>query len=669
MKRLAWHFDFHSHKNIRIGHNPDPDGMARALREAGVEEMATFAKGHNGFAYYPTQVGTVHPQMKGDPFGDVVNACKTEDIDVVAYISFGIDGEAGRKHNEWVQVSAGGPILNDDWFISLCPFTPYTDELMMPQIREVLENYPVDGLFFDTMGALGTCYCDCCQADFKALHGSEIPRDPEMPNWRDYGWFRHERGIELLNRVASFIADVRPGTRCGFNQIGTMRFPEPMPEGISHLSLDFTTSGPQSLQASAFSAYGSTSGLPAEVMSTIFNGGWGDWSPRPPAGLEQEAVAVWARNCRPYIGARIHPENRFDPVVTGALTLLGDLQNRVAAAYPEDDARLTPDILLLHGPYAMYGPDFSRFAHDRAGIDPLLGAHRLLLDSGANFAIVAEHMLTDHIGQCKLLILPEAPGIDPSTAVVIRDYVEKGGQVLLVGQVPIAGDSRLPWTGVTAAEAPWQDHIYLPAWDDDALPVLVRGDFYAASLNGAECILSAIRPYDCDHGVRFGWGIGPPSTEPSEHPALTCFTSGKGKVWHLAAPIFRDYVVHMDWTQMIWFRTLLTRLLPDAAATVVTETGLVELVLHANENSTWAFLVNHTGEQLAASATRVGQAWSRTLRVPAQRLTLTLRDAAGREPSRVTFGGVPVAFSMDEDAVVIDTVLEATWSVARVDWA
>lgn len=120
MRPMGWHFDLHSHKNIRINHDPDVGGMARTLRECGVEEIITFAKGHVGFAYYPTRVGTVHPRMKGDAFGDIVAACKAEGIRVLAYVSFGVDGEAGRRHADWVQMRAPGvpDFFSEDWFVN-----------------------------------------------------------------------------------------------------------------------------------------------------------------------------------------------------------------------------------------------------------------------------------------------------------------------------------------------------------------------------------------------------------------------------------------------------------------------------------------------------------------------------------------------------------------------
>ena len=666
MYKLAWHLDFHSHKNIRINHDPDTAAMARVLRECQIEEIITFAKGHNGFAYYPTKVGTPHPRMKGDAFGDVLKACTAEGVRVLPYASFGIDGEAGRKHNEWAQVFANGPQLTDDWYISLCPFTPYYEELMLPMIEEILEAYTIDGFWFDTMGAMGICYCEWCQREFRETHGLEIPREPGDANWGVYGQFRHDRGERLVADVGRFICERKPDAKVGFNQLGTVRHPERMPEGISCLTLDFTTSGPQSLQASLCSAYGSTADRPADIMSTIFNQGWGDWTPRPFAGLEQEAVAVWARKCRPYLGDRLHPANRLDPISVRAMRFTSGIQEQMAAVYPEDDSKLAPDALLLHGPGAMYGEDLRSFAIHRDGLLPLVGAHRLMLDAGANFAVAAECFLRDHIGDCQLVVLPQMPAIDAATEGVLRDYVEKGGKLLVVGGVPNVNGRPLDWLGISRDDSPWQDHIYLPLWEtpEEKSPVLVRGDFHKLGASEAETVLPAIRPYDCDHGVRFGWGIGPASDEPSEFPALVRRQMGQGEIWYLEAPVFTDYEENANWTQIDWFRELLRRIVPEQTARVVSDAGSVEVVVHANQNTTWAFLINHGGEQLTR-----GRAWSRTFApVPPFAIRLEIRVPSGRTPASVTWAGEAVPWCLAGESLVIEQNLDAIWRVFRVDW-
>ena len=669
MLHAAWHFDFHSHKNIRINAAPDVEGMARALREAGVEEIITFAKGHCGFAYYPSRVGIPHPRMTGDAFGDVARACKAEGVDVVAYVSFGIDGAGGRQHPEWLHRNSDGKphVYSEDSFCCVCPFTAYTDDSILPMIAEIIEAYPVEGFFFDTMSAFRPCYCDHCQADYRARFGAPIPTSDEAPDWARYGAFRHDRGAKLVADIGAFITGKLPGARVGFNQLGTVRNPEPMPEGITYLTLDFATYGPQSLQASMCGAFGSTANRPADVMNTIFNQGWGDWSPRPATGLEQVAVATWARNARPYFGDRLRPENRLDPITLRALRTVADVRERVAAHAPDENARLTPDALILHGPSAMYGPDMRDFALARENLLPVAGAHRLLLDAGANFSIVAEAFLEAALDGVGLVILPEMSGVNADTDAALRKYVEGGGRVLVVGKPPLVDGKPMDWLGVTAEEKPWQDHIYLPPWDaDDGVgPVLVRGDFYRMKPSDAETVAPAIRPYDCDHGVRFGWGIGPASVEPSPHPALTRRAVGQGEAWVLAAPIGSCYMDNINWTQIAWTRELLARLLPARKARVLSDAGSVEVVAHADGATTWAYLINHGGEQLAPSL----KCWARTLAPPpAFPVTLELRDPAGRRPSAVTRLGEPCEWEESEGVVKTSLVLDGLWTIVRVDW-
>ena len=664
--RLAWFFDSHSHANIRINHDPDVRGMARVMKQCGIEEVTIHAKAHDGYAYYPSRVGYPHPRLKGDSFGDAARACARAGIRVMAYISFGIDGEAARHHPEWCQVRANGTDLNPDWFVSVCPFTGYTEALMLPQIAEVLELYPVSGLFFDTMGAFGICYCDVCRVAFQEAHALDIPREADDPNWGVYGRFRRTRALALLDRLGRFIRERRPDAKVGFNMVGSIYFPEPLPEGVTCITLDYPTNEAQSLHASCGAAFGSMADAPADVMSTIFNQGWGDWSPRPVAGLEQAVVPVWARGCLPVVGDRLHPANRLDPISVRAMRAVAAVRRRLEREYPAPGARLRPDVLLLHGARQMNGIDGRRFARDRSGLLPLMGGHRLLLDAGANFAVAPEYAVARRLETNPLVILPELAGLEPETDAALRAYVERGGRVLVVGAPPDVGGHRLDWLGATRSGSPWQDHIYLPPWPggETGGPVLVRGDFHAVTPGDAEVVLPAIRPYDCDHGVRFGWGIGPASAEPSEYPALARRLLGEGEVWHLEAPVFSDYHQHGNWTQIAWFRGLLDRLVPAPVAQAVSESGSVEVVAHVAAQTTWVFLINHGGEQLSGE-----RRWSRVLPpLPPYPVTLRVRDTAGRQPAAVTAGGKPLRWQLRDGAVQIRLRLATTWRIVRIDW-
>ena len=668
MENLAWHFDFHSHKSIRINHDPDVASMARTLREAGVEEIITFAKCHTGFAYYPTRFGTPHPRMIGDAFGDVARACRDEGIRVLAYISFGIDGEAGRRHPEWAQVGNPdrGPHITEDHFVATCPYTPYIDELMLPMIAEILDNYPVDGFFFDTMGAMGICHCQSCLAEYREHTGRPIPRGPAEPDWGKYGAFRRERAWRVVERVGRAITDRDPGMKVGFNWVGTSRYPETMPAGVTCLTCDYSTTGPQSLQASYHACYGKTADRPCDVMYTIINQGWGDWAPRPLAGLEQTGVTVWAHGCRPYLGDRLHPTNRLDPMSERAIRFMGGVQETVRASYPDADSEQVCEILTVIGPASIYGVDTDRFATDLSRTVPVQGMHRLLLDAGYPQAITTEDLLLDRLSGVRLVILSESEAVTPETDVLLRSFVESGGRLLVTGRLPRVDGEPMAWCGVNTEPEPWQDHIYLPLWAEDPTqsPVLVHGPFHRTLATTADSVLFTIQPYDCSYGMRFGHATGPASFECSDVPAVTRLAYGSGEVWFLAAPLGSDYDRLANTWQAGWMRGLLQRLVPEARVRLVSEAGTVEVVAHANTDTTWAFLINHGGEQLSFS--------SRTARtfdfVPPYPAALEIRDPAGRSPKAVTIRGEAVEWNSDNGVVRIPQVADSIWRVVRVDW-
>jgi hypothetical protein len=454
--------------------------------------------------------------------------------------------------------------------------------------------------------------------------------------------------------------------KVGFNWVGTTRFPERMPDGVTCLTCDYSTTGPQSLQASFHAAYGKTTDRPCDVMYTIINRGWGDWAPRPLPGLEQTGVAIWAHGCRPYLGDRLHPTNRLDPVSVQAIEFMGGVQRRLARAFPDDDARNVSEVLILIGPQAMYGLDMSKFAADRSPVIPVQGMHRLLLDAGYPTAITAEDFLDQNLSGRRVIILSECEALGKEAERLLRGFVESGGVLLICGRLPLVDGTPLDWAGVTRSDAPWQDHIYLPPWQSTGtrLPVLVHGDFHRTEVADAEVLQRAIQPYDCSYGMRFGHATGPASCHPSDVPALTRRKVGSGTVWYLEAPIGSDYDRLANYWQADWFRGLLERAIPDPTARIVSEAGTVELAPYVNGDSTWAILINHGGEQMTME-TRTARTFAH---VPPYPVELRVARPDGRAARGVFVKGTPVAFMSTPSRIMIPLVMDSIWKVVRVDW-
>lgn len=677
MAVLNWFFDFHSHAVVNIGSKPAVADIAKRLADAGVSEMSMFAKGHCGFTYYPTQLSHcyAHPRMTGDPLGSVVQACVDQGLSALAYISFGIDGFGGQQNPHWARHGPQGHRPHKlEHFMTVCPYSPYTDESILPQVDEVLRLYPVAGFFFDTMSALAPCYCPWCTRDWLASHDQPLPVAADDEGWGIFGQWRHDRSMTLLGRISQFIQDRRPGAAVAFNQVGCLPVPQAMPAGCTRLSMDFTTMGPQSRQASNCAAYGSNAPLPADVMPTIFNSGWGDWSLAPTQRLQQVAAAIWSRQGRAYFGDRLHPQVSLAQPSVEALQILGDFKKTFEKHAPPADAKLTPDILLLHGRSMLYGKDYRTFyMNQHLQLAPMKGAAALLLDAGTNYSICADYCLDQHLDTAGMVILPQLEAIDAQTEDLLKNFVTRGGQLLIVGQLPVVSDAPLDWTGVSCKPTPWQDHVYMPLpADRQAAPVLVRGDaFHATALPGSEpgseVVLPAIAPVDMSHGITFGWGIAPPSDEASDSAALVRTPLGKGCVWTLPANLFTAYHEFAQWQMVPLMAQLCQLMLPTARLRLHAPHGQIEAVLQQQGDTQWVNLVNHAGETFAAGE----RTWPRTAGpLPAQAITLTLHTAHRQPPRMVTLQGKPIEHTFDADMqqLHIPLTMDQVSMTVQVQW-
>ena len=61
------HLDFHTTEHLQdIGTNWDKEEWQQRLMEGHVNSINVFAKGHHGWCYYDTEVGTRHPHLDFD---------------------------------------------------------------------------------------------------------------------------------------------------------------------------------------------------------------------------------------------------------------------------------------------------------------------------------------------------------------------------------------------------------------------------------------------------------------------------------------------------------------------------------------------------------------------------------------------------------------------------
>ena len=141
---------------------------------------------------------------------DFFNTAKEQGVKVFVEFPTLNGKEYLQDHPEaWPINEKGEQAAPADWFMGICPTHQGFKEYRANQLKEILNNYQVDGIFldyvhwhaqFETKAPIlpETCFCDRCTGDFgkeiqKEIPGESIPekaswilanQDKEWRNWR-----------------------------------------------------------------------------------------------------------------------------------------------------------------------------------------------------------------------------------------------------------------------------------------------------------------------------------------------------------------------------------------------------------------------------------------------------------------------------------------------------
>lgn len=166
------HFDIHALSEDReLWSEVSREQLVENFRKVSPDFIQCDSKGHPGYASYPTKVGIPAPHLQKDALKEWRAASKELGIPLVVHYSGINDAAVLTEHPDWGYISTPG---------GTCPLSPYDETYMIPQFRELLEDYDVDGLWVDAENWAAVPCCDRCTAEFRRRTGiQKIPTSPE----------------------------------------------------------------------------------------------------------------------------------------------------------------------------------------------------------------------------------------------------------------------------------------------------------------------------------------------------------------------------------------------------------------------------------------------------------------------------------------------------------
>ena len=556
----SMHLDFHTLPNIDdFGRDMDYDCIARTLADAGVQYVNSVATCNIGFAYFPTKVGKPYPYMKNDHFGELLKAYRKYGIGVSAYLNIGLNHQHCYENKSWCRVDDKGRIIHGDttgnFFRSVCYNSDGYRNYLLSIVKEINDNYDVDGFFFDCIKII-PCYCEKCLAEMKT-------EGVNIKNRREVKKFTYGKILKLCKELKEIISD-KEVFFCGL----------PFNSGLStHLVVECLPSGNWGYdyfhQASAYARGFYKRPL---YMTGRFQADWGDFGGvKNKASFEYDLYDALSNNCDICFGDHLHPRYGLNPAVTDTVKAVytqAKFYERYTknTEYLAEIAVLNPsDIFELERP-------------SNVGVVRMLNELKYsydFIDINADFK------------KYKLIILPDDIKVDSALKKKLSKYLKSGGKILSTGTsgLNVKGNSFaleeyafIRFSGFDKNNVPY----FVFCEDKDRVEWSCYGSSILMKNLSGKVFGDYLKPYNNRHydGVH-GYFYTPPK-EYTEYSVSVCSEN----ICHISFPVFKTYAETFLTAQRKLVKLALETLVKDPLVRAENIPSSIRLTMTRNDEHT-----------------------------------------------------------------------------------
>ena len=425
------HFDLHpNNTDVALGADVSEENIQKLLERVRPDYVQYDCKGHVGWAGYPTKVGWAAPGIKKDSLAVWRKMTRQFGAGLYIHYSGAWDGQAIAHHPDWARVDEKG---NRDANITSV-FGPYKDELLIPQLKEAVAAYDLDGVWVD-----GDCWA--VQLDYspraleawtKATGKTAAPKARTDPDWLAWKTFHRQAFENYLIHWVDALHAFKPGLQVTSNWMYTTFAPKPVVAKLDYLSGDYSPS--LSLDRARVEArYLASTGMPWDLMAWGFDKGKDQgWSIKTPEQLMQEAAVVLMQGG----GFQIyHQPTRSGYIVDAIIDQEGRVADYCRARRDVSfKSKSVPQVALLLSSESHWDTSDRIFSPSGGEYDALEGALHALLELHYSVDILAEHQLQPRLGEFPLVVVPDSHKLTDEFKKELLAYVERGGSLFLLGE-------------------------------------------------------------------------------------------------------------------------------------------------------------------------------------------------------------------------------------------
>jgi hypothetical protein len=419
------HLDFHTALEVdAVGNLFDAETFVETLQTGCVDTINIFAKCHHGYSYYPTKTGTMHPKLKFDLLGCMIESLHRADIRCPVYVSVKWDDLAAINHPEWVCVNKEGklvmrPVLSGEWGWSTMDVSSGYADYFMSQIEELIDLYgsEIDGWWFDI----------CAPVPNYSPWGMDRMRKAGVNLEDDQAVRRYARqqDLKFFERVSRYCHQKLPERSIYYNGTTDAAMGEMAPYMTHYEVESLPTSGDWGyMHYPVFARQARSYGKEVIGMTGRFHRSWADFGGlKTQDQLDYECGVILSAGGRICVGDQLHPHGVLDPAV---YRLVGKSFERVKALEPYlYDAQPAVEAALISATKpetAMYG-----IGELHPDVD---GAAQMLLEAGIQFDIVDESIELDRY---QTVFVPDSFSLSPRWLEKLNAFLASGGKLVVSG--------------------------------------------------------------------------------------------------------------------------------------------------------------------------------------------------------------------------------------------
>lgn len=597
---------------VPLGSALNEDDAVRMVKRLGVDMVQAWSQHADGKAVYPTKYSEFHPSRDLLDFWSKVS--RRAGVRFSIYYSSLVNRIAAERHPEWTQRNKDGVQYTRWNFGQMCTNSPFIDEILLPQIGEMMEAYHPDGFWFDgDSWAVHPCWCDHSERAYYSQTGNKFLRAGSEQDWLLVSQFARESFEKYHRRVVDLIRKKNPAAQFCSNWAYSLRQPDKVPDHIGWLGGDVLPSGGL-WQISLESKFLTNQGKPHDIMtwdqSVVLdkNGAWLSIAQKPLPQILQEGSLILANGGRWFLWHSL--------LWDGWMSQSAEKKLRKAVAHARRISRMSlntesfPDVAVLHSQTSLHHSNlYDAIPNIRDTNDSLPGVRNFLVEARRHFDVINDETLINKLPQYRLLILPEQVALPNAVTDVIRDYVRSGGAVICA-ESAVWGERALPDLFRADPVAP------LPSTLSDKIePVAYTGpltqlsEVFGIDLDGAIraragfiptttrgeaqpvfCYWYAVTLRKGSQALSPLWNHHDPNRSSLELPSSTMNRYGKGLAVYIPAPIFSSYG-HLRYPFLQeWFEDKINRVSPRALK--ISGDGNIEVSWRKRGREQYIHLVN-----------------------------------------------------------------------------